>query len=59
MRVVDSGRGFGRVQGGYEVLIITFNFNPLGDIMPGEISLIENELGDLLKQIIREEDQED
>ena len=41
---------------GYKV---TFNFIFSDKVKPAEICLIENQLGELLKQIIREEDQED
>ena len=38
---------------------IAFRFIFTDDVTPAEICLIENQLGELLKQIIREEDQED
>ncbi len=38
---------------------ITFHFISTDNIVPAEINLIENQLGELFKQIIREEDQED
>jgi len=38
---------------------ITLNFIFSDDVTPAEIRLIENQLGELLKQIIRETDQED
>ena len=41
---------------GYKV---TFHFIFSDEVKPAEICLIENQLGELLKQIIREEDQED
>jgi hypothetical protein len=41
---------------GYKV---TFNFIFSDKVKPAEISLIENQLGELLKQIIREENEED
>jgi hypothetical protein len=37
---------------------ITFHFICSDDIMPTEIHLVENQLGELLKQVIREADQE-
>ena len=38
---------------------ISFNFIFSDDVTPAEIRLIENQLGELLKQIIRETDQGD
>jgi len=38
---------------------VTFHFIFSDDVTPAEIRLIENQLGELLKQIIREENQED
>ena len=41
---------------GYKV---SFHFRFSDEVAPAEICLIENQLGELLKQIIREGDQED
>lgn len=41
---------------GYKIM---FHFIFSDKVNPAEIRLIENQLGELLKQIIREEDQED
>lgn len=38
---------------------ITFHYIFSDDVTPAEIRLIENQLGELLQQIIREADQED
>jgi len=38
---------------------VTFHCIFLDEVAPAEICLIENQLGELLKQVIREEDQED
>jgi hypothetical protein len=38
---------------------IKFHFIFSDKVKPAEISLIENQLGELLKQIIREDNQED
>ena len=38
---------------------IIFNFIFSDDVTPAEIRLIENQLGELLQQIIREADQEE
>jgi hypothetical protein len=38
---------------------VEFHFIFSDKVKPAEICLIENQLGELLKQIIREEDQED
>jgi len=38
---------------------ITFHFIYSDKVTPAEISLIENQLGELVKQIIREENKED
>ena len=38
---------------------IVFNFISSDNVTPAEIRLIENQLGELLQQIIRETDQEE
>lgn len=42
-----------------EVYKITFHFIYSDKVTPAEIRLIENQLGELLKQMIREDNQED
>lgn len=45
-----------KIDEGYKIM---FHFIFSDKVMPSEICLIENQLGELLKQIIREEDEED
>lgn len=42
-----------------ETYKITIKFKKSNEVTPAEIRLVENQLGELLKQIIREDNQED
>ena len=42
-----------------EAYKITFSLKDFKKVMPDEIRLVENQLGELVKQIMREDEQED